>query len=256
MHAFSTAVRSWLKYFFESQGTTGVLVLARSKAMARELSQQFRTRAIEKTYLALVRGDSGRFPVKEGLIAASLSFDDGRVRVQAAAAADASGAHAEEEPGPGVKAARTAWEVLASSVSPTRRVLKGGSPPSLKFVLATGHRAVVSGAPVSTYGIETPAARAHGACFGRYVGCWVRPLETVWIAPCALSFQCRFLVTPCTEVQRQAQAFRKADFSYTLLQSPFGCVPFVSAPFFRSSSQEADSPPRDIGARVIASVSV
>jgi hypothetical protein len=204
--------------------------------MARELSQQFRTRAIEKTYLALVRGDAGRFPVKEGLIATSLSFDDGRVRVQVAADT-ASGAQAEEEPGPGVKAARTAWEVLASSVSPTRRVLKGSSPQSLKFVRATGRRAVVSGAPVSTYGIETPAARAHGACFGRYVGCWVRPLEAEWIAPCASSLQCRFLATSCTEAQRHARAFRKTDFSYTLLQSPFGCVPFVSAPFFRPSSQ-------------------
>jgi 23S rRNA-/tRNA-specific pseudouridylate synthase len=92
--------------------------------MARELSQQFRTRAIEKTYLALVRGDAGRFPVKEGLIAASLSFDDGRVRVQAAATA-AAAANGEQAEGPGVKAARTAWEVLASSVSPTRQALKG-----------------------------------------------------------------------------------------------------------------------------------
>jgi 23S rRNA-/tRNA-specific pseudouridylate synthase len=134
--------------------------------MARELSQQFRTHAIEKTYLALVRGDARRFPVKEGLVAASLSFDDGRVRAQAAA----SGAQAEQEPGSGGKAARTAWEVLASSVSPTRRVFEGRSPQSLKFVCATGRRAVVAGAPISTYGIEAPAARAHGTCFGRYVG--------------------------------------------------------------------------------------
>jgi 23S rRNA-/tRNA-specific pseudouridylate synthase len=106
--------------FFASQGTTGVLVVARTKALARELSRQFRTHAVEKTYLALVRGDARRFPVKEGLITASLSFDDGRVRVVQAAAASGSGART--EPGPGGKAARTAWEVLASSVSqPMRR---------------------------------------------------------------------------------------------------------------------------------------
>jgi 23S rRNA-/tRNA-specific pseudouridylate synthase len=101
--------------------------------MARELSQQFRTHAIEKTYLALVRGDARSFPVKEGLIAASLSFDDGRVRAQAAASDDA---RAEEEPGSGGKAARTAWEVLASSVSPTRRVFEGRSTTIAKICCA------------------------------------------------------------------------------------------------------------------------
>jgi hypothetical protein len=63
----------------------------------------------------LVRGDAKSFPVKEGLIAAPLSFDDGRVRLVNAAAASGSGAQA--EPGFEGKAARTAWEVLASSVS-------------------------------------------------------------------------------------------------------------------------------------------
>ena len=114
-----------------SQGTTGVLVLARTKALARELSQQFRTRAIDKSYLALViHGDDAKssFPAKEGLINASMSFDDdGRVRlgVQADPRASLSGAPQAlplpvAELGPlagGGKAARTTWEVLASSVS-------------------------------------------------------------------------------------------------------------------------------------------
>ena len=106
-----------------SQGTTGVLVLARTKALARELSQQFRARAIDKSYLALgvhASGDAKRsfFPVKEGLIDASLSFDDGRVRVQAAASSgNGSGASAQIGSLAGGKAAQTTWEVLASSVS-------------------------------------------------------------------------------------------------------------------------------------------
>lgn len=119
--------------FYLSQGTTGVLVLARTKALARELSQQFRARAIDKSYLALVvHDDDARsfFPAKEarGLIDASLSFDDGRVRVQAttnlSGNGNGSGAHqalslpvAELGPLAGGKAARTTWEVLASSVS-------------------------------------------------------------------------------------------------------------------------------------------
>jgi 23S rRNA-/tRNA-specific pseudouridylate synthase len=104
------------------QGTTGVLVLARTKTLARELSQQFRTRAIGKSYLALVVHASGDarsiFTAKEGLIDASLSFDDGRVRVQdTAISGNGSGASAELGSLAGGKAARTTWEVLASSVS-------------------------------------------------------------------------------------------------------------------------------------------
>jgi 23S rRNA-/tRNA-specific pseudouridylate synthase len=86
-----------------SQGTTGVLMLACTKALARELSQQFRARAIEKTYLALVLGGSRDFSVKKGLISGSLSFDDGRVQLGT-----------EEESGS--KPALTTWEVLAFSV--------------------------------------------------------------------------------------------------------------------------------------------
>ncbi|KAI0250361.1 pseudouridine synthase [Lactifluus subvellereus] len=85
------------------KGTTGALVLARTKALARELSQQFRTHAIEKTYLALVRGGARRFPAKEGLIAGSLGFRDGRVRIAAQTEQGSS------------KSARTGWELLASS---------------------------------------------------------------------------------------------------------------------------------------------
>jgi 23S rRNA-/tRNA-specific pseudouridylate synthase len=106
-----------------SQGTTGVLVLARTKTLARELSQQFRARAIDKSYLALVVHPGGdarsSFPAKEGLIDASLSFDDdGRVRLGVQAApASLSGAAPQALPVAGGKVARTTWEVLASSVS-------------------------------------------------------------------------------------------------------------------------------------------
>lgn len=114
-----------------SQGTTGVLILARTKALARELSQQFRERAIDKSYIALVHGDARRFPMKGGLIDASLSFYDGRVRLGLRAATsgngNGSGAQAplplplpvaqELDPGSKAAGARTTWEVLASSVS-------------------------------------------------------------------------------------------------------------------------------------------
>ncbi|KAH9171998.1 pseudouridine synthase [Lactarius sanguifluus] len=86
------------------KGTTGVLMLACTKVLARELSQQFRTHAIGKTYLALVLGGSREFSAKKGLISRSLSSDNGRVKLGA-----------EEGPGSTGKPALTMWEVLAFS---------------------------------------------------------------------------------------------------------------------------------------------
>jgi hypothetical protein len=103
-----------------------------------------------------------------------------------------------------------------------------------------GYRAIVASTPISTYGVEAPAARAHGARFERYVG-----RSVYGLVPCLVPLQCRFLVTPCMEeaprlqahISRHTQAFRKADFFYTLPQSPFGCVHFSSTYFLRPSSQ-------------------
>ena len=108
------------------------------------------------------------------------------------------------------------------------------------LVRAAGYCAVVASTPVSTYGVKAPAARTHGARFERYVG-----RSVYGLVPCLVPLQCRFLVTPCMEeaprlqahISRHTQAFRKADFFYTLPQSPFGCVYFLSTYFFRSSSQ-------------------
>jgi len=136
------------------KGTTGVLILARTKALARELSRQFRTRTIEKTYLALVHGEPGAWTgpsanastgsgarARAGLITAPLSLgSDGRVRVRIHHRLEDRLLHPLEEAraqpevgdaadlGPGrrldqldglvggnLKAAQTAWEVLASS---------------------------------------------------------------------------------------------------------------------------------------------
>jgi 23S rRNA-/tRNA-specific pseudouridylate synthase len=118
-----------------------VLILTRTKALARELSRQFRTHDIAKTYLALVRGAPGDWAgtgtgtgagSRTGLITAPLSLDDdGRVRVhrhhhhqleaRVGSADLLEPGHRHREVGSvggSGKAARTAWEVLAcSSVS-------------------------------------------------------------------------------------------------------------------------------------------
>jgi hypothetical protein len=222
------------------QGTTGVLILARTKALARELSRQFRTRTIEKTYLALVHGDPGAWTgpsanastgsgarARAGLITAPLSLgSDGRVRVRIHHRLEDRLLHPLEEArgrpevgdaadlGPGrrldqldqlvggnLKAAQTAWEVLASSVS-FRIVMMGmkgypsvcetffnppPSPPSplspleliCGFGFLPGRRTVVAGASASAYGVEAPVARAHGPRSWGYVrSSFERPRKT------------------------------------------------------------------------------
>jgi len=129
------------------KGTTGVLVLACTKALARELSQQFRSRAIEKTYLALVLGGSREFSAKKGLISGSLSFDDGRVQLGA-----------EEEPGS--KNALTMWEVLALSdkapLSLVRLYPRTGLKHQLRVHMAHSLRVPILGDTL--YG-DTPATQ-------------------------------------------------------------------------------------------------
>jgi 23S rRNA-/tRNA-specific pseudouridylate synthase len=83
------------------QATTGTLLLARSLASARQLSQQFQSRVVGKTYLALVRGGEKSFPARSGEIRDALEFSDGRVSIGESCAA---------------KFAATDWELLASSV--------------------------------------------------------------------------------------------------------------------------------------------
>jgi 23S rRNA-/tRNA-specific pseudouridylate synthase len=60
------------------QGTTGSLILARTLSMARELSQQFQKRTVEKTYLALVRGGAQSFSSTHGQVCSAIQYNDGR----------------------------------------------------------------------------------------------------------------------------------------------------------------------------------
>ncbi|KAI9507430.1 pseudouridine synthase [Russula earlei] len=127
------------------KGTTGVLVLARTKASARDLSRQFRTHAIEKTYLALVRATAGTsFPAKEGLITSALTLDrDGRVRVRAGASESRAGPRLGDK----VKAARTAWRVLTSSDVAPLSLVRLFPHTGVKHQLRV-HMAHVLGVPV------------------------------------------------------------------------------------------------------------
>lgn len=84
------------------QATTGALVLARTDRTARELSRQFESRTVEKTYLALVRGGRKSFAGTSGEIREPLDFNGGRVTLGISAKA---------------KFAATDWELVGSSVS-------------------------------------------------------------------------------------------------------------------------------------------
>ncbi|KZT67870.1 pseudouridine synthase [Daedalea quercina L-15889] len=48
--------------------TTGVLLFATSSIHANKVGLQFRQRAVDKTYLAIVRGTADRFPQKTGVV--------------------------------------------------------------------------------------------------------------------------------------------------------------------------------------------
>ncbi|KAG1761296.1 pseudouridine synthase [Suillus occidentalis] len=94
----------------------GTLLLARSSSAARQFSQQFQSRVVEKTYLALVRG---------GEIRDALEFNDGRVSIGESCAA---------------KFAATDWELIASSpiapLSLLRLTLHTGLKHQLRIHLA------------------------------------------------------------------------------------------------------------------------
>lgn len=82
------------------KNTSGCLVFARTPSMARDLSNQFQTGSVKKSYLAVVRAGAKTFPTTSGDIVVPLSFNDGRTAV------DTHG-----------KMSATKWEVLDSSVS-------------------------------------------------------------------------------------------------------------------------------------------
>ena len=84
------------------QSCSGVLLLGRTAGIARDLSQQFQARTVEKTYLALVRGGEKTFPSPSGEIRDALEINDGRVSIGQSCDA---------------KFAATDWQVIGHSVS-------------------------------------------------------------------------------------------------------------------------------------------
>ncbi|KAG0699617.1 pseudouridine synthase [Suillus ampliporus] len=116
------------------KATTGTLLLARSSSAARQFSQQFQTRVVEKTYLALVRGGEKSFPARSGEIRDPLEFNDGRVSLGESCAA---------------KFAATDWELLASSptapLSLLRLTLHTGLKHQLRIHLAHSLRTPILG---------------------------------------------------------------------------------------------------------------
>ncbi|KAJ7630473.1 pseudouridine synthase [Roridomyces roridus] len=114
-HGFDLATTPYPVHRLD-KGTTGCLVFARSKSAARELSMQFRTRVVDKTYLALV---STRLLEKAGQIRTPLKYLDGRAALAM-------------ENEPDGQLSETDWELVASS--PTRPL------SLLRLKLLTGHK--------------------------------------------------------------------------------------------------------------------
>ncbi|ETW80737.1 hypothetical protein HETIRDRAFT_45339 [Heterobasidion irregulare TC 32-1] len=114
------------------KNTTGALVLAKTTHAARELSRQFKSRAVIKDYLALVRGGENMFTKKEGVITNPIQVDrDGRVSVST-------------QDG---KPALTTWELLGSSPRVPLSLLRMQLHTGLKHQLRV-HTASVLKAPI------------------------------------------------------------------------------------------------------------
>jgi hypothetical protein len=84
-----------------SKNTTGALLLAKSNAVAYELTHQFKTRKVGKVYLAIVTGDKYKLRRGSGQIRNKLIVEDGRVSIST---------------GRFGLPAMTDWEVVATSV--------------------------------------------------------------------------------------------------------------------------------------------
>ncbi|KAH7882719.1 pseudouridine synthase [Phlebopus sp. FC_14] len=121
------------------KSTTGLLVLGKNTVSARQLSQQFQSREVTKTYLALVRGGEKSFPERSGEIRDALEFNDGRVSVS-----DSCNA----------KFAATDWELIASSpkapLSLLRLTLHTGLKHQLRVHLAHSLHTPILGDPMYT----------------------------------------------------------------------------------------------------------
>ncbi|KAI0058087.1 pseudouridine synthase [Artomyces pyxidatus] len=119
------------------KATTGALVLARTKAFAQQLAQQFHSHTVEKSYFALVRGGAKTFPVGSGEIQGDLYINDGRVSVKKPKPFGDSES----------RTARTGWEVLASSSSAPISLVRFQLYTGLKHQLRV-HAASALGAPI------------------------------------------------------------------------------------------------------------
>ncbi|KAG5724706.1 2,3-dihydroxybenzoate decarboxylase, partial [Termitomyces sp. T112] len=128
------------------KGTTGALVLGRSSTHARNLSQQFQTRTVEKTYLALVRGGVQTFPTKCGEIRTPIHYKDGRASID----------HSSNG-----KPSITEWEVVSSSPSAPLTLLRLKLHTGHKHQLRV-HLAFCLGAPIlgDTLYSRKPIAKA------------------------------------------------------------------------------------------------
>jgi 23S rRNA-/tRNA-specific pseudouridylate synthase len=99
------------------QVTTGTLLLARSLAQVRTLHTQFRTREVEKTYLALVRGGERSFPGRSGQLKDVFRYGrDGRFE-RALPLGRKEKKMIESDNRGVVGLAETHWELLGTSVS-------------------------------------------------------------------------------------------------------------------------------------------
>ncbi|TFY72905.1 hypothetical protein EVG20_g56 [Dentipellis fragilis] len=183
------------------KSTTGALLLARTKSAAQQLSQQFQSRTVDKSYLALVRGGAKTFPEPRGSIDSFLRINDGRVSLSTMDA-------------PGSKPAQTDWELLASSrkapLSLLRLHLRTGLKHQLRIHTALSLKAPVLGDALYSTAAPAPQISAltqipHGRMFlhASHVSFFVRaPLALGPWAPVSMPVRSHAYHIICARPQR------------------------------------------------------
>ena len=98
--------------------TTGTLALAPDLRSANALSSQFRTKTVQKEYVALVRGGMETFKNRSGSVNVPLVVsEEGRVKIAGKRKQDDVERQSTSDKEDEVIEARTDWQVLGSSVS-------------------------------------------------------------------------------------------------------------------------------------------
>ncbi|OBZ74902.1 Ribosomal large subunit pseudouridine synthase A [Grifola frondosa] len=158
--------------------TTGSLAFGLSPHHTREISRQFRSREVKKTYLALVFGSSSAFATKTGTVREELRCIDGRIEL----AKPTESKKSSKDDVMWTKPAVTEWEIVASSTTAPLTLIRLHPQTGLKHQLRV-HLAQCLSTPI--LGDTLYAHKEHWVGIAKKAG---MPINHVHLHASELSF--------------------------------------------------------------------